>query len=61
MVGPLVAGKKAAEFGYKRYGLPGAIVAGVSVAIGTAIGIRKFKSVATTNDEPNEHSDSGSR
>lgn len=51
MVGPLVTGKKAAEFGYKRYGLPGAIVAGAGVAVGTAIGVKRLKSAATTNDD----------
>jgi hypothetical protein len=51
MVGPLVAGKKAAEYGYKRYGLPGAVVAGAGAAVGTAFGVKKLKSAVTTNDD----------
>lgn len=44
MIGPLVAGKKAAKFGYKRYGLSGAVVAGTGAAVGTAIGVKKITS-----------------
>lgn len=29
MIGPLTIGRKAAKYGYKRYGVPGAIVAGL--------------------------------
>lgn len=29
MIGKLTAVRKAAKFGYKKYGLPGAIVAGI--------------------------------
>jgi chromate transport protein ChrA len=47
MVGPLVAGKKAAKYGYKRYGIPGAVVAGTGAVVGTAIGIKKLKSAIT--------------
>lgn len=50
-VGPLVAGKKAAEYGYKRYALPGAVVAGAGAAVGTAIGIKKLKAAVTTNND----------
>lgn len=51
MVGPLAAGKKAAEFGYKRYGLPGAVVAGTSAAVGTAIVIKKLRSALAERDD----------
>lgn len=58
MVGPLVAGKKAAEYGCKRYGLPGAVVAGAGAAVGTAIGIKKLTAAVTTTDnEPNGTTD----
>lgn len=47
MLGPLTAGKKAAEFGCKRYGLPGAVVAGLGAVIATAIGVKKIRSAIT--------------
>lgn len=47
MLGPLAAGKKAAEFGYKRYGFPGAVVAGLGAVIATAIGVKKLRSAVT--------------
>lgn len=51
MIGPLAAGKKAAEFGYKRYGMPGAVVAGTGAAVGTALGVKKLTSAVTENDD----------
>lgn len=50
MVGPLIAGKKAAEYGYKRYGLPGAVVTGAGAVVVTAIGIKKIKSAVTADE-----------
>ncbi len=37
MFGPLTVGKKAAEYGYKAYGVPGAVVAGAGGAAGVAV------------------------
>jgi hypothetical protein len=34
VIGPYTVGKKAVKFGYKRYGVPGAIAAGVAVLVG---------------------------
>lgn len=34
MLGPLTVGKKAAKFGYKKFGAPGAVIGGVGAAMG---------------------------
>lgn len=44
MIGKLTAVRKAAEFGYRKYGLPGAIAAGVSVLVGYRFVRRKLGS-----------------
>ena len=37
MIGPLAAGKKGAELGYKVYGVPGAVAAGAGGAAGMLV------------------------
>lgn len=55
MIGPLAAGKKAAEFGYKVYGIPGAAVAGAGGAVGVVAAKKSAEALvdvegdATTN------------
>lgn len=44
MIGPLTIGKKAAKFGYKRYGIPGAVVAGGAGTVGYLVVRRAVKS-----------------
>ncbi|WP_435154099.1 hypothetical protein [Haladaptatus sp. DFWS20] len=44
MIGPLTIGKKAAKFGYKRYGIPGAVVAGGAGTVGYLAVKRAVKS-----------------
>lgn len=44
MVGALAIGKKAVKFGYKRYGLPGAVMAGGVTAIGYIVVKRALRS-----------------
>jgi hypothetical protein len=43
-IGKLTAVRKAAKFGYRKYGLPGAIAAGVSVLVGYRFVRRKLGS-----------------
>ncbi|WP_458188762.1 hypothetical protein [Haladaptatus sp. NG-WS-4] len=44
MLGPLTVGKKAAKFGYRRFGKPGAVVFGAGSVGGYFLVKRKFKS-----------------
>ncbi|WP_227375149.1 hypothetical protein [Haladaptatus halobius] len=44
MLGPLTVGKKAAKFGYRRFGKPGAVVFGAGSVGGYYLVKRKFKS-----------------
>jgi hypothetical protein len=44
-LGPLTIGKKAAKFGYKRYGIPGAVMAGGAGAIGY-VAVRRAVKIA---------------
>lgn len=37
MIGPLAAGKKGAELGYRAYGVPGAVAAGAGGAAGMLV------------------------
>ena len=50
MFGPLTIGKKAAKFGYKRYGIPGAVAAGSTGIIGYIAVRRAVKSVVKRKD-----------
>ncbi|SIR12787.1 hypothetical protein SAMN05421858_1526 [Haladaptatus litoreus] len=50
MIGPFTVGKKAAKFGYKRYGIPGAVVAGGAGTVGYLAVKRAVKSVAKSED-----------
>ncbi|WP_227352963.1 hypothetical protein [Haladaptatus salinisoli] len=47
MLGPLTVGKKAAKFGYRRFGKPGAVVFGAGSVGGYYLVKRKLKSKAT--------------
>lgn len=49
MLGPLTAGKKAAEFGYKAYGIPGAAVAGAGGAVGMLAAKKGVEAVVETD------------
>lgn len=49
MLGPLTAGKKAAELEYKAYGIPGAAVAGAGGAVGTAVVKKSVEAVVETD------------
>lgn len=44
MIGGLTAVRKAAKFGYRKYGLPGAIVAGLGGLVGYRFVRRKLGS-----------------
>ncbi|MDQ2048972.1 hypothetical protein RBH26_00585 [Natronolimnohabitans sp. A-GB9] len=50
MIGALTAGKKAVTFGYKRYGIPGAIASG-GIALAGYIAVRRALQAATDADE----------
>ncbi|WP_328517182.1 hypothetical protein [Haladaptatus caseinilyticus] len=50
MFGPLTVGKKAAKFGYKRFGIPGAVVSGSAGLIGYIAVRRAVKSVVKGKD-----------
>jgi len=49
MIGAYTIGKKAATFGYRRYGVPGAIASGGAALAGYIVVRRALKS--STNDE----------
>jgi hypothetical protein len=53
MIVPLAVGKKAVRFGYKRYGVPGAIVAGGFVVVGY-VAVRRAIEAAKESDRINE-------
>lgn len=44
MIGSLTVGKKAAKYGYKAYGVPGAAIAGAGGAIGVAVAKKGLQS-----------------
>lgn len=50
MIGALTAGKKAVTFGYKRYGVPGAVASGGIALIGY-VAVRRALRAATEADE----------
>lgn len=45
MLGALSAGKKAATYGYKKYGVPGAVVAGTGGAVGIVVAKKGAKAL----------------
>jgi hypothetical protein len=49
-IGPLSIGKKAAKFGYKRYGIPGAVMAGGAGAVGYVVVRRAVKMAVGRKD-----------
>lgn len=49
MLGPLMAGKKAAALGYKVYGVPGAAVAGAGGAVGMAVAKKGVEAAVETD------------
>ncbi|WP_227380758.1 hypothetical protein [Haladaptatus halobius] len=59
MIGTLTVLKKAVKFGYRRYGIPGAIVAGVVGGIGFIWGRKKLKTIVNSelNEQTNEETD----
>lgn len=50
MIGAYTVGKKAVTFGYKRYGVPGAIASGGLVLVGYVV-VRRALQSATNADE----------
>ncbi|ELY38443.1 hypothetical protein [Natronorubrum tibetense] len=50
MLGALSVGKKAVSFGYKRYGVPGAVASGGAVLLGY-VAVRRALQAATEADE----------
>ncbi|ELY62138.1 hypothetical protein [Natronolimnohabitans innermongolicus] len=50
MIGALTVGKKALSFGYKRYGVPGAVASGGVVLVGY-VAVRRALQAATEADE----------
>ncbi|WP_458207498.1 hypothetical protein [Haladaptatus sp. NG-SE-30] len=62
MLGPLTVGKKAAKFGYRRFGKPGAVIFGAGSVGGYFLVKRKFRSkmkqeTIESNLEDNEQTD----
>lgn len=49
MIGSLTVGKKAAKYGYKAYGVPGAAIAGAGGAIGVAVAKKGAEAVVETD------------
>ncbi|WP_137290110.1 hypothetical protein [Natronorubrum halophilum] len=49
MIGALTVGKKAVTFGYKRYGIPGAIASG-GIALAGYVAVRRALQSATNAD-----------
>ncbi|GAB3664268.1 hypothetical protein [Halopiger thermotolerans] len=50
MIGAFTVGKKAVKFGYKRYGIPGAIASGGLVLVGYVAVRRALKSQTNADD-----------
>lgn len=50
MLGAYTLGKKAVKFGYKRYGIPGAVASGGAALAGYVIVRRALKSSTDSND-----------
>lgn len=51
MLGALSAGKKAATYGYKKYGVPGAVVAGTGGAVGIVVAKKGAKAIVESKAE----------
>ncbi|MXV64255.1 hypothetical protein GS429_19735 [Natronorubrum sp. JWXQ-INN-674] len=50
MIGALTVGKKAVTFGYKRYGIPGAVASG-GIALAGYVAVRRALQSATNADD----------
>ena len=50
MIGALSIGRKAVKFGYKRYGIPGAIASG-GIALAGYVAVRRALQSATNDDQ----------
>lgn len=51
MIGAFTAGKKAAQYGYKKYGVKGAVVAGAGGAVGMIAAKKALRSAARSTAE----------
>jgi hypothetical protein len=51
MIGSLTVGKKAAKYGYKAYGVPGAAIAGAGGAVGVAVAKKAIQAAVETDAE----------
>lgn len=51
MIGPLAAGKKAAEFGYRVYGVPGAVIAGAGGVASVVVAKKGIEAIAEEGDD----------
>ena len=60
-IGPLVVGKKAAQYGYRAYGLPGAVVAGAVGVIGVLAAQRGVDALVTGEAAEREEEPDGTK
>ncbi|WP_207592198.1 hypothetical protein [Halomontanus rarus] len=60
MLGALSAGKKAATYGYKKYGVPGAVVAGTGGAVGVVVAKKGAKALVKSKAEDVASDEEGS-
>ena len=59
MLGALSVGKKAAQYGYKKLGVPGAVLAGAGGAAGYAVFKKKTKSAVEDELTEDDQTDGG--
>lgn len=59
MLGALSIGKKAAQYGYKKFGVPGAVLAGAGGAAGYAAFKKKTKSAVKDELDEDDQNDGG--
>jgi len=52
MLGPMTVGKKAASWGYKKYGVPGAVATGAVGVAGYVAVRRAFRRSSDLGEEP---------
>ncbi len=58
-LGPLTVGKKAAKYGYRRFGKKGAVVFGIGAAAGYLVLKKKVKSMLKGETTDSSSSDEG--
>lgn len=55
MIGAITVGKKAAKYGYRKYGVPGAVVAGAG-GVAAVVAVRNVVESRTETDDTDEES-----